>query len=298
MRRAGPFAGPGRTVVRGTPGVRPGANAARTPRGAPGAVVVKLGGRSLEADGAHRALAAELAALPGGALVVHGGGAEVTAWSRRLGLEPRFADGLRVTDPPTLEVAVAVLAGLANKRLVATLRAAGADAVGLSGVDGGVVAAAPHPQAATLGAVGRVAALDVRLVRTLLSDRRLPVIASIAAVGDGLVNLNADDLACALAAALRARALVLLSDTPGLALDGTVVPRLDERAARAALAGPQVTGGMRPKLRAALAALAGGVPAVHIAAWDGPGTLGALLGGRGPGTVLASFAPGAWEGLP
>src|SRR5439155_19173945 len=118
--------------------------------------------------------------------------------------------GLRVTDPETLEVAVAVLAGLANKRLVASLRAGGVDAVGLSGVDG-VVDAELHPEAVRLGAVGRVGAIRPALLGTLLERGAVPVLASIAAVGEALVNLNADDLAAALAAALGARCLIFLS---------------------------------------------------------------------------------------
>ena len=87
-------------------------------------VVIKIGGRAMEAPGATRELASAIGSLPGEAIVVHGGGAEVSAWSGRLGIPPRFVDGLRVTDTPTLEVVVAVLAGLANKRLVAELREA------------------------------------------------------------------------------------------------------------------------------------------------------------------------------
>ncbi len=249
-------------------------------------VVVKLGGRALEAPGAHEQLAADLARLAGARLLVHGGGAEVSAWLERLGLEPRFADGLRVTDPPTLEVATAVLAGLANKRLVARLRAAGVDAIGLAALDAGILACAPHPDAARLGAVGVVTGANAGVLQALLGQGLLPVVASIGEHAGALLNLNADDAACALAAALHARDLVLLSDTPGLVLDGAVRRTLDVAGLDAALAGTQVTGGMVPKLRAARRALAAGVARVHIAAWDGPATLARLLGGAGAGTTL------------
>jgi len=261
-----------------------------------GVVVVKLGGRSLETlpgdPGAGvssaRAIAAELASLSETLLVVHGGGAEVSAWSERLGIEPRFHDGLRVTDDATLEVATAVLAGLANKRLVATLRAAGVDAVGLAALDGGVVEIEPHPEARALGAVGRVRAVHPGLLEMLLAAGRTPVLASIGARDGALVNLNADDLAAALAGALHARALVLLSDVAGVRLGGATVPRLSLVSLEAALAHPEVQGGMRPKLRAARAALAAGVQRVHIAAWEGPGTLAALLGGEERGTTIVA----------
>ena len=248
-------------------------------------VVLKIGGRSLESDG-DLVLAAELKSIHAPVVIVHGGGAEVTAWCERLGVAPRFLDGLRVTDAPTLEVAAAVLAGLANKRLVARLRAAGLDAVGLSALDGGTVEAGPHARTATLGAVGTVRAVHPALLETLLDQGRLPVIASICDCDGMLLNVNADDLAAALAGALHARALVLLSDSPGLKLGGAVVPQLDADSLAAALYHPDVQGGMRPKLVAARAALEAGVPRVHIAAWSGPGTLRTLIGGGGSGTMI------------
>jgi acetylglutamate kinase len=254
-------------------------------------VVVKLGGRALESPGAGAQLADDLAALRGRAVLVHGGGAELSEWCRRLGREPRFVDGLRATDASTLEVAVAVLAGLANKRLVALLRAGGVDALGLSALDGGIIEAALHPDADHLGAVGRVRAVRGDLIEESLARGRTPVLASIGACEGALLNLNADDLAAALAGALRADALVLLSDVPGLVLEGRLVARLDPDELDAALAGPQVTGGMRPKLQAARAALAQGVPRVHIASWQGPGTLAAVLEGTAAGTTIARAAP-------
>lgn len=253
-------------------------------------VVVKLGGRALESPGAGAQLADDLVVLRGRAVLVHGGGAELSVWCRRLGLEPRFVDGLRVTDAPTLEVAAAVLAGLANKRLVALLRAGGVDVVGLSALDGGIAESEPHPDAGRLGAVGQARAVNAGLVADLLAAGRTPALASIGACDGALLNLNADDLAAALAGALRADALVLLSDVPGLMLEGSLVAQLDPEALDAALAGPHVTGGMRPKLRAARAALALGARRVHIAAWQGPGTLTAVLAATAFSTTIAAGA--------
>lgn len=251
-------------------------------------IVVKLGGKSLEAPGATAEFAAALAALARPAVLVHGGGAEVTQWCLQLGLESRFADGLRVTDARTLEVVTAVLAGLANKRLVAALRARGVDAVGLAALDGGVLRVVPHARAAVLGAVGEVAGADPALLRTLLAQGRTPVLASVGAHGEELLNVNADDAASAVAAALGAAELVLLSDAPGLRLGGAVVPQLAAGEIDAALARPEVEGGMRPKLRAAAAALAAGVARAHIASWSGPATLASLLSGTGTGTALVA----------
>ena len=249
-------------------------------------LVVKLGGRALEAPGATFSLAAELQALGGPCVLVHGGGPEVSEWSARLGLEPRFHEGLRVTDEETMSVAAAVLAGLANKRLVALLRGQNVDAVGLSALDGGIAEVVPHPNADRLGSVGVIRRVNPALLETLLAAGRLPVLSSIAARKGRLFNVNADDLAAALAAALKARALLMLSDAPGLVLDGAVVERMAESQIPGALRRPGVEGGMRPKLRAARAALHGGAERVHIAPWNGPGTLAALAAGLGPGTIV------------
>jgi acetylglutamate kinase len=295
VRGTGQSMGSARAVVRGGERVTPGSPVAapdtvsppeRVPSTPVTPVVVKLGGRSLEAPSASRELAIELAHLSGGSLLVHGGGHEVSAWCTRLGIAPRFLDGLRVTDPDTLEVAVAVLAGLANTRLVASLRDVGVDAVGLSALDGGTVEVARHPDASLLGAVGQVVAIHPQLLVTLLAQGRTPVLASIGAAGEQMLNVNADDLAAGLAGALRARALVLLSDTPGLKLDGRMVGRLEGHEIATALAHPDVKDGMRPKLRAAAAAIAAGVRQVVIGAWSGPGTIAALLAGEREGTTL------------
>ncbi len=251
-----------------------------------GPAVIKIGGRALDSPGAWRALAAEIASLKGGRVLVHGGGADVSEWCRRLGIEPRFHRGLRVTDAGTLEVATAVLAGLANKRLVAELRAADVDAIGLAALDGGVVSAVSHPESATLGAVGAVESVAPALLQALLERGSVPVLASIGARGGRLLNLNADDLAAAIAPAVRAHALVLLSDTPGLRLGGAIVPALDREGLLAALDHDDVRDGMGPKLRAVLAAIEAGVPRAHIAAWEGPGTIARLLSGEGTGTTI------------
>src|SRR5262249_39773646 len=151
--------------------------AARGAAHANAALVVKLGGRALETPGALAECADALrdAGRDAGAdphqrrptLVVHGGGAEGTARCARLGSQARFADGLRVTDAATLEVAAAVLAGLANKRLVAALRARGVDAVGLSALDGGIVRARRHAKAPVLGEVGEISVVDPALLAGL-----------------------------------------------------------------------------------------------------------------------------------
>jgi acetylglutamate kinase len=261
-----------------------------TKRSRPRRIVIKIGGRALETGRAADELAGELAVLSGEVVLVHGGGSEVSAWCERLGIEPRFENGLRVTDAATLEVAAAVLAGLANKRLVAGLRARGVDAVGLTALDGGIVEARPHSAAARLGEVGTVAAVHPALLETLLAQGALPVLASLGAFEGGLLNLNADDLAAALASALHASALVLLSDVPGVRLAGMLVEHIGREDLDHVIADPEVTGGMTAKLIASRSALDDGVARVHIAAWQGAGTLRDIIAGAGVCTTLAPMA--------
>lgn len=253
-------------------------------------VVLKIGGRTLDAPGATVELAGAVARHPMPVVIVHGGGARVTDWCRRLGLVTRFHEGRRVTDEATLEVAVAVLAGLVNTELVAALRHAGVDAIGLSGVDGGLFDASPHPDP-SLGRVGVLRGVRGGLLHEQIVAGRCPVIASIAAADGHPLNVNADDAAGAVARALRAPVLVLLSDVEALRLDGRSVARLDGPALDAALAHPDVRDGMKPKLQAARQVLEGGVGAVCLGSWQGPGTLQSLAGGVSPAS-----GPVQWPG--
>lgn len=256
-------------------------------------IVIKIGGRALETRRAADELAGELALLSGEVVLVHGGGSEVSAWCEKLGIEPRFENGLRVTDAATLEVAAAVLAGLANKRLVAGLRARGVDAVGLTALDGGIVETRPHSAAARLGEVGTVAQVHPALLETLFAQGSLPVLASLGAFEGRLLNLNADDLAAALASALHASGLILLSDVPGVQLAGKLVEHIGRDDLDHVIADPEVTGGMTAKLIASRSALDDGVSRVHIAAWQGAGTLRDIIAGAGLSTTLATATPKA-----
>jgi len=234
--------------------------------------VVKLGGSLLERQELRAAaLKAVCDRWGSGAslLVVHGGGKRVDAMMAELGIPRKTHQGLRVTDHRTMEVVLSVLTGFVNKSLVAEVCGLGARAAGFCGADGATLRAEFHPMldGVDLGYVGRVMGVDVMLVRALLKERLLPVIASVA-LGPGgvLLNINADAAASALAVSLKARRLVFLTDVEGL-LDsrGQVVPRLGPDEARNLLRGGAVGGGMRPKLGACLEALAGGVAEVVIA---------------------------------
>ena len=244
------------------------------------ALTIKLGGTA----GAHAASLAVLVerAEPGW-VIVHGGGAEVGEWSRRLGVEPAAVDGLRVTDPETLEIAVAVLRGVVNTRLVATFCAAGVAAVGLCGVDGDLLGAERFDE--RLGEVGRINRVNGALLSTLANAGQVPVVAPIAR-GNGaqVLNVNADEVAGAIAAARGGR-LLLLTDVAGVLRDGEPVATLTDEDAEGLLADETASGGMRPKLRAALTAARAGC---RVAIVDGrsPEAVRDALDGTTTGTTV------------
>jgi acetylglutamate kinase len=240
-------------------------------------LVLKLGGELLEKPEDVQRVAKAIAALSkrSPVVVVHGGGKEIDAALAVAGIPKRQVDGLRVTDEPTLEVVVAVLAGAVNTRLVAAVRRAGAKPVGLTGADATVATvrrAAPIRTVAgkrvDLGLVGApVANGRPQLLSDLLAGGYVPVIACVGSTRDGrLMNVNADTLASHLATALHARRLVIAGGTAGV-LDehGQTIPRLTGREADRLIKAGTASKGMVAKLQACRAALAGGVRDVVIA---------------------------------
>jgi acetylglutamate kinase len=228
--------------------------------------VVKLGGRTQSAPELPATLAAAARATGTQLVVVHGGGDEVSAMQRQLGLEPTFVGGRRVTSEADLSVVRMLLSGTINKRLVAQLLTAGARAVGLSGEDAGLITA--RVTDATFGRVGRDVQSSPAVVRDLLASGWLPVVSPVArdresADGSGL-NVNGDDAATALAVALHADELCFVSDVDGVLDNGVVVPQLDRASIAALAARGVVQGGMLAKLDAALDALDAGVGAIRI----------------------------------
>jgi acetylglutamate kinase len=216
-------------------------------------LVVKLGGTTIaEQQGVLDEIARIARTRP--VVVVHGGGKRLTAWLDRLGVPTRFERGRRVTDDAAIEVAWAVLAGLVNGELVAALRGAGADAVGLSGVDGDLLHGERIPE---LGRVARVVAVNRDLLDSLLVAGRVPVIAPLARDEDGVVcNVNADEAAAGIAADVGARRTVLLTDVDAvLDAGGRAIRTLGAATAEALIADGTIAGGMVPKVEAALGAL-------------------------------------------
>ncbi len=250
-------------------------------------VVVKLGGETLAEQ--HDALRG-VADLTGEyrLVIAHGGGKRLSGWLERLGIESRWAAGRRVTDDAALDVAIAVLGGLVNRELVASLVALRVDAIGLSGVDGGLLAAARLPE---LGRVARVTGARPDLIDALLDANLVPVVAPLALDETGAIcNVNADEVAAGLARALRAR-LVLLSDTDGVrGGDGRRIERLDAAGAEARIADGSISGGMIPKVRGALSVIDAGGPEVVIADGRSPDALRRALSDARFGTRLVASA--------
>lgn len=253
----------------------------------PEPITIKLGGTA----GAHAAGVDALIerAVPGWT-VVHGGGTEIAAWSERLGIVPQTVDGLRVTDPATLEVVVAVLRGIVNARLVAAFSARGVAAIGLSGVDGDLLRAERFDD--RLGSVGRVTEVNAELLARLAADGTVPLVAPIAR-GDAteLLNVNADEAAGAIAAARGGR-LLLLTDVPGVMRGDLPLAALTADEAEGLLADDTATGGMRPKLRAAIAAARGGCRVQIVNGRDPDAVRDALDGQMTGTTVTAASAAG------
>ena len=250
-------------------------------------MVVKLGGETLADQ--HDTLRG-VAALAGDyrLVIVHGGGKRLSAWLHRLGIESRWDAGRRVTGDDALEVAVAVLGGAVNGELVGSLVGLGVQAVGLSGIDAGLLLAERIPE---LGRVARVTGARPELLEALLDDGRVPVIAPLALDESGeICNVNADEVAAGLARAMRAT-LVLLSDTDGVRdADGQRIERLDAADAEARIADGGISGGMIPKVRGGLSVLDAGGREVVIADGRSPDALRRALTDPSFGTRLVASA--------
>jgi acetylglutamate kinase len=235
--------------------------------------VIKIGGRPQADPALPAAIARNWNGSTRPAVVVHGGGDEVTSLQAAFGATAQFVDGRRVTSAADIEIIRMALSGSANKRLVASLVDEGVRALGLSGEDAALVTATPL-DASRLGHVGQPHRINVELLWLLLDAGYLPVLSPVSrnacagrsgdsALGDTL-NVNGDDAASAIAVALAARELLLVADVPGVMVDGNVMPTLDAHSAADLLRNGAASGGMRAKLQAGVAAVAGGVERVRI----------------------------------
>jgi acetylglutamate kinase len=271
---------------------QPGLGGDPTPEKGPysdGTILVKIGGSIL---GSHDTTLEDLVSIQKEGVqpvVVHGGAKIITEWMERQGVRPRFVDGLRVTDKASLDIVVAVLTGLINKSIVASILALNGRAVGLSGVDGGMLRArVVEPE---LGLVGGAVEVDAGPIDAVIQAGFMPIIAPVAVHSGGpsaesspLLNVNADTAAGEIAVALRADRLVFMTDVEGV-VDSShrLIPRLTEQQARGLIRSKVVAGGMLPKIAACLSAL-GQVPATDIIDGRRPHSLRDTVTGKRVGT--------------
>jgi len=203
-------------------------------------------------------------------VLVHGGGKEVSEVMQRMGLQPRFAGGLRVTDAETMEIVEMVLAGTTNKGIVSLIHRAGGKAVGLSGKDGNLLVARKlTPGGNDIGYVGEVTQVNAEVIEVLAAAGYIPVISSVAIGEDGeSYNVNADHAAGAIAAALRAEKLIVLTDVPGVLANlkdpTSLISEMGVAQAEELLRNGKAESGMAPKLEACITALRSGVQRAHI----------------------------------
>ena len=266
-------------------------------------VVVKYGGHAMGDEASAKSFARDIVLMEQTAInpvVVHGGGPQIGEMLKRLGIKSEFADGLRITDKATIEIVEMVLAGSINKQIVGFINAAGGRAIGLSGKDGNMVTArkltrtmvdpgSNIEKVVDLGFVGEPDKVDITVLTQILGRDLIPVLAPVATSADGATyNVNADTFAGAIAGALKAKRLLLLTDVPGvLDKSGQLIKELSVDDARRLIADGTISGGMIPKVETCIYALDAGVEAVVIL--DGKvehAVLMELLTDAGAGTLM------------
>jgi acetylglutamate kinase len=234
-------------------------------------IVVKYGGAAMKESALKEKVIRDIVFMSCVGLrpvVVHGGGPEINTWLDKLGIEPQFKNGLRVTDAATMDVVEMVLVGRVNKEIVSLINQAGGSAVGLCGKDANLIKARPADQR-DVGFVGEVSSVNTQILESLVTNGHIPVVSSVAADETGQAyNINADTVAGELAAALGAEKMILLTDTSGILRDfkdlSTLIPKLDIQEARKLIESGIVSGGMIPKVNCCVRSLAQGVRAAHI----------------------------------
>jgi acetylglutamate kinase len=261
-------------------------------------IVIKYGGAAMINEGVRQSVIQDLILMEQVGMkpvLVHGGGPEIDRMLKKLNKEATFVEGLRYTDDETMEIVQMVLAGKVNKDLVELFSRAGGKAVGICGSDGGLfIGRRLRKNGQDLGLVGDIQTVNTEMIRTLLDNGIIPVVASIALRGDeggGFYNVNADTAAGALAIALKAEKLILLTDVPGVMEDktdlGTLIREMDVQMAKTLMKKGVVKAGMIPKVEGCLQALAQGVSAAHIVDGRSPHSLLVeLFTDTGMGTMI------------
>jgi len=258
-------------------------------------LLIKIGGTLLDSAESRQRLASEIAqAVKSGirSVVVHGGGKQMTRFLAGQGIESQFVNGLRVTTPEVLDAVLKVLAGSVNQELVATFIANGTLAVGLSGMDALITEARQMNE--DLGSVGKPVRSDARLLTLLMENGFLPVIACVAGDRKGaFYNVNADQMAVSVAAAIQADKLLFLTDVDGVrGQDNVIYPTITSIQCRQLIDSEVATGGMRAKLEAAMDGLAAAIGEVVIAPGAANKLITRLVSGEAVGTKVISAAVG------
>ena len=232
--------------------------------------VIKISGHYLDDEYLLREFALAVARRDESLVIVHGGGVEITRLQERLNIQPRYVDGLRVTDAESLSLVEMVLCGSVNKRLARHLVNAGVDALGMSGVDRGLILARQmQHDSLDMGFTGAIETVRGEVLRQLLDAGVTPVVAPVSLGIDSNFNLNADPVAGALAAAIKADSVVFISNVSGVLVDGERRPRLDRAEAERLISRGVIHGGMIPKVNTALDVLSSGVPRAVICDLEG-----------------------------
>ena len=234
-------------------------------------IVIKYGGSVMEKDNLKNAFFRDIALLSSVGVcpvVIHGGGPEINNWLNKLEISPKFENGLRVTDPKTMEIVEMVLMGKVNKQIVRGINNTGSLAVGISGLDGNLIQSRELGDGSH-GLVGEVTKINPELLEPLIEKGYIPIISSIGSTQDSIShNINADFVAGEIAAAINAEKLILLTDTPGILEEkdnkNRLVKQLNLQEAREFIKREIVTEGMKPKTECCIRALAQGVKAAHI----------------------------------
>jgi len=266
--------------------------------------VVKIGGEIADSEESLHSFCEEVALLYQVGIhvvMVHGGGKQATELSKQLGIEPKMVQGRRITDEKTLDVVMMVFAGTINTEILAALREYGAEAVGISGVDGGIINAVKRPPKKVMnektgleeiidfGHVGDIESIDPKLLETLLAADFVPVMASLGGDDAGnILNINADTVASEIASALKAEKLILVTDVEGILRDDkTLISRVTPQEIDELIKSNVIRGGMVPKAMSAVEALKDGVQSVHIISGMKPSTLLAeVFTETGSGTMI------------
>jgi acetylglutamate kinase len=261
-------------------------------------IVIKYGGAAMINEGVRQSVIQDLILMQQVGMkpvLVHGGGPEIDRMLKKLNKEAVFVEGLRYTDDETMEIVQMVLAGKVNKDLVELFSRAGGKAIGICGSDGGLfIGKRLRKNGQDLGLVGDIQTVNTEMIRTLLDNGIIPVVASIALRGDeegGFYNVNADTAAGSLAIALKAEKLILLTDVPGVMEDktdlGTLIREMDVQMAKTLMKKGVIKAGMIPKVEGCLQALAQGVSAAHIVDGRSPHSLLVeLFTDTGMGTMI------------